>query len=116
MGWTPNHKRIKERYNPTPNAEERRHEERLETLPCFGCGRFGVACHHTMLSFPAKRWRRDHRYQLPLCWVCHQGPRGIHGIGSEAAWLESVRKTEAEAIEFVQRQWEISQEAERRAA
>lgn len=116
MGWTPEHGRIKARYNPKPNAEEKRHEERLETLPCFGCARFGVSCHHTMLKFPAKRWRRDHRYQLPVCWNCHQGPQGIHGIGSEAKWLASIGKTEAEAIAYVQDLWAESEAQERKAA
>jgi hypothetical protein len=90
MGWSPNHKRIREKYNPVPNAEERRHEQRLETLPCIGCGRFGVELHHTMVEFPEKRFRRDHRYQLPVCADCHRGPQGIHGIGSEAKWAETV--------------------------
>jgi hypothetical protein len=116
MGWSPNHNRIKERYNPTPNAAERRHEQHLEMLPCFGCGRFGGRCHHTMLKFPQKRWRRDHRYQLPICDDCHQGPNGIHGIGNEAKWLASIGKTEAEAISEVIGLWEISVELERRAA
>ena len=115
MGYTPDHRRIKARYNPTPNAAERRHELRLETLPCFGCGRFGVSCHHIMLDFPAKRWRRDHRYQLPLCWSCHQGPQGIHGLGSESKWLASMGMTEAEAIAFALDLWDESED-ERKAA
>ena len=86
MGWSPNHKRIKPKYNPQPNAEEERHEQRLRDLPCVGCGRFGVELHHTMLRFAAKRWRRDHRYQIPVCADCHRGADGIHGLGSEALW------------------------------
>lgn len=108
MGWRPDHKRIKPKYSPTPNAEEARHEARLEKLPCYGCGRFGVACHHTLLNFPEKRFRRDHRYQLPVCYDCHQGPQGIHGIGSEATWLESVGKSVDRAIAYMIAQWEIS--------
>ena len=41
-----------------------------------------------MLGFPAKRWRRDHRYQIPVCADCHRGPDGIHGLGSEALWCK----------------------------
>lgn len=115
MGWTPNHGRIKARYNPQPNAAERRHEQRLESLPCFGCGRFGVSCHHTMLDFPAKRWRRDHRFQLPVCPACHQGDEGIHGIGSEKKWLASVGITEAEAIAYMLDLWDESED-ERKVA
>lgn len=115
MGWTPNHGRIKARYNPTPNAEERRHEQRLEGLPCFGCGRFGVEIHHVMTDFPAKRWRRDHRYQLPVCPPCHRGPNGIHGLGSERKWLERMEMTAGEMIAFVIDLWDETQD-ERRVA
>ena len=79
--------RVKPKYNPQPNAGERAHEERLAQYPCIGCGTFArVELHHTLMNFPAKRWRRDHRYQLPVCSDCHRGPQGIHGIGSEAVW------------------------------
>jgi len=101
--------RIKAKYDPKPNAAEKRHEQRLMRMPCFGCGRFGVSCHHTMLKFPAKRWRRDHRFQYPLCHDCHQGDNGIHGIGNERKWLASVGKTEAEAIAYLIAAWEYSQ-------
>ncbi len=116
MSKLPRIGRIKARYNPQPNAAEQRHEKRLETLPCFGCGRFGVSCHHTMLDFPAKRFRRDHRFQLPVCWECHQGPQGIHGIGKEATWLVSIGKTVEDAIEYARRLWAESEQLERRAA
>ena len=86
MGYIVNHRRIKPKYNPRPNAEESRHEQRLREYPCIGCGAWGVELHHTMLSFPGKRWRRDHRFQLPVCASCHRGSNGIHGVGSEAEW------------------------------
>lgn len=116
MGWKTNHKRIKPRYNPVPNAAEARHKERVRALPCFGCGVFGVSAHHTLLTFPGKRWRRDHRCLLPVCWECHQGPDGIHGIGNEVEWLKSVERTEAEAVEYIKRLWAISEDEERKAA
>jgi len=90
MGWKPNHARIKEKYNPKPNAEELRHEERIRQLPCIGCGAWGVELHHTMLDFPGKRFRRDHRYQIPVCPDCHRGRYGIHGIGDEAKWASGI--------------------------
>lgn len=108
MGWRPEHRRMKPKYNPQPNAEESRHEARLEQQPCYGCGRFGVSCHHTLLNFPEKRWRRDHRYQLPVCQDCHQGDNGIHGIGSEEKWLASIGKTPEQAINYMIAQWEMS--------
>lgn len=101
--------RIKPKYNPVPNAAEHRHEQRLMRLPCFGCGRFGVELHHTLLKFQAKRWRRDHRFQLPLCAACHRGPDGIHGIGDEETWLQSVGMTAGEAIAWMLHQWAESE-------
>ena len=65
-----------------------------------------------MLNFPAKRFRRNHRYQLPVCNDCHAGPDGIHGIGSEATWLESMNRTPEEAIAYVLDLRDKSQEAE----
>lgn len=106
-------RRIKERYNPTPNAAEVRHEMRLYALPCIGCGRYGVELHHTMVDFPAKRWRRDHRYQLPVCPECHRGDLGIHGIGSEARWADEMG---LDTAEIAQRLWAESQALEQRAA
>lgn len=88
MGWKPNHGRMKERYNPRPNAEERRHEQRLEQMPCINCGSTPVEVHHLMQDAPGKRWRRDHRFQIPVCADCHRGPNGIHGLGSERGWAE----------------------------
>jgi hypothetical protein len=105
VGWRPNHGRIKPKYNPQPNAEERRHEERLLELPCVGCGRWGVECHHTMLDFPGKRHRRDHRFQVPVCPDCHRGPKGIHGIGNEAKWWASIGWSREKAVHYVEDLW-----------
>ena len=82
------HGRVKEKYSPIPNAQERRHEERLALLPCVGCGGVATCCHHLLSDCEGKRWRRDHRFQLPLCDSCHTGPQGVHGIGSESKWAE----------------------------
>jgi hypothetical protein len=117
MGWKPDHKPIKERYNPKPNAAEQRHEDRVrESESCYGCGRWGVELHHTKLEFEGKRWKRDHRYQLPVCPHCHRGPYGIHGIGSEVAWLEVIGKTEAETVAYMRGLWTASVAREALAA
>lgn len=105
MGWKPNHKPMREKYNPVQNAAEKRHERHVQKQPCFGCGRLGSSAHHTMLEFDGKRWKRDHRWRLPLCWNCHQGPQGVHGLGSERKWLASVERTEGEAIALMARLW-----------
>lgn len=90
MGWKPSHGRMKPKYNPQPNAEEKRHEDRIRQLPCIGCGGHCTELHHLMQPCEGKRWRRDHRFQLPLCSACHRGATGIHGMGSEAGWAEAV--------------------------
>lgn len=94
------HGRIKPKYNPKPNAGERRHADRVRTLPCYGCGVRGRSeSHHILLPAPRKRWRRDHLFQVPVCASCHRGPNGIHGIGCERTWCERNGKdTPAEAV------------------
>lgn len=116
MGWKPDHKRIKATYSPILSAAEKRHEARVQGKACFGCGRYGCSAHHLMLPFPEKRWRRDHRFRLPLCRDCHQGPKGVHGVGSEALWLESIGRTPDEAIDHVLCLWAESEQEERKAA
>jgi len=89
MGVPVNHKRMKQKYSPVMNAAEKRHKAWIKSLPCIGCGAVGRSdAHHTLLSIPGKRWRRDHEFLIPVCWDCHQGPRGIHGIGNELTWCE----------------------------
>ena len=110
MGWKPDHKRMKATYSPYPSASEKRHADRLHASEnCFGCGRWGIETHHLMLPFEGKRWRRDHRFLLPVCASCHRGQNGIHGLGSERKWLLSICKTEADAIAHVQRLWAESE-------
>lgn len=52
-----------------------------------------------MLTFPEKRWRRDHNWLLPVCFTCHSD---IHDrFGDEAKWLESIDETPELAIEYM---------------
>ncbi len=39
------------------------------------------------MKAPGKVRRRDHRFIAPLCGDHHQGDDGVHGLGSEAAFL-----------------------------
>ena len=87
MGAPVNHKRIRERYNPVPNASERRHHARVMERGCLVCQGEAIA-HHILQSSPHKRWRRDHLQVVPLCDACH---RGLHGNGDEIAWQDSFR-------------------------
>lgn len=89
MGAPVNHRRMRPKYSPVMNAAEKRHKARVKSLPCVGCGVVGrTDAHHTLLSIPGKRWRRDHEFLVPVCPDCHQGPNGIHGIGNELTWCE----------------------------
>lgn len=77
--------RIKEKYNPKPNARELRHHIRLCNLPCLACGGAGGVFHHLLSFATGKRWRRDHEFGLPLCDCCH---RSLHAHGDEQEWCD----------------------------
>lgn len=77
--------RIKEKYNPKPNARELRHHIRLCNLPCIACGGAGGVFHHLLSEATGKRWRRDHEYGLPMCDHCHCA---LHAHGDERAWCQ----------------------------
>lgn len=99
MGWSPNHKRIKAKYSPVMTAAEKEHALFVTEQLCFGCGSCPVQAHHTLLSFPEKRWRRDHDWLLPVCYACHTN---IHdNFGDETVWLESIGRTPEEAIAYM---------------
>lgn len=80
---------IRPKYNPTPNARERKfHLWLMDAYPCAcGCGRPATEVHHPLQRHPAQRWRRDHTFVVPLWWECH---REVHRHGSdtfaERAW------------------------------
>ena len=83
------HTRIKPKAKAAPDAEERRHIERVAALGCLVCRR-PAAIHHVMKA-PGKVRRRDHRFVVPLCGEHHQGNEGVHGLGSEALFFERWR-------------------------
>lgn len=78
------HKPIREKYNPTPSAAEKRFHLLMMNMPCDACSYepCGVF-HHLLTDTPEKRWRRDHMMGLPLCDHCH---RDLHASGDEWAW------------------------------
>lgn len=82
----PAHRRQKQAAR-APNAAEKRHMDRLAQWACIACGERPVHLHHVMKA-EGKQMRRDHRYVVPLCPDCHQGPLGVHGLGSEARFEE----------------------------
>jgi hypothetical protein len=66
-------------------SEERSYHGWLASLGCIACGR-PAEVHHVMHA-PCKQKRRDHRFAVPLCAAHHRGKTGVHGLGSEAAFL-----------------------------
>lgn len=79
------HVRIKPKAKSAPDASEREHLSHVASLGCLVCRR-PAAVHHVMRA-PGKVRRRDHRFVAPLCGEHHQGDQGVHGLGSEAAFL-----------------------------
>ncbi len=78
------HKPIREKYNPTPSAAEKRHHLRVMREGCMVCQGEAIA-HHILQDSPYKRWRRDHRQVVPLCDTHH---RELHASGDEIAWQQ----------------------------
>ena len=67
---------------------ERRHLERIKSMPCGVCGAAGLSeAHHQRQG--------DHWTVLPLCHDCHQGwTNGLHGHRS----IWKVRKLDELAV------------------
>lgn len=78
------HGRMKPKATGKTN-EEARHIECVASLGCLICGK-PAEVHHVMHA-PGKATRRDHRFVAPLCPDHHRGNEGVHGLGSEKAFL-----------------------------
>ena len=57
---------------------EKRHLDRVASLPCCLCGDTPVQVHHVRegqgMAQRASNW-----LTVPLCPSCHTGPKGVHG-------------------------------------
>ena len=80
----PTHGRIKPKYNPKPNAAERRYHDEVRKLGCLVCGQMPSIHHVTSKTGP----RRSHYRVVPLCPVHHQGTHGFHGLGSDKLFTD----------------------------
>jgi len=76
----PNHGRIKEKYNPTPNAAQKRFHDYVRAMTCLVCQK-DASIHH-IISNGNQRISKSHWHVTPLCPEHHQGPIGYHGLGS----------------------------------
>jgi hypothetical protein len=84
------------------SALEKKHLDRVGTLPCAVSGKRPVDKHHLMVA-PGKERRRDHRWVVPLHPSLHnQGAESVHMLGSEAKF---------EAHHGLRRGWLIEQAA-----
>ena len=77
-------KPIKDKYHAKPNARELRfHLWLIENVPCVHSDMNAECVHHILQSHPAKRWRRDHEFVVPMTNEAHIA---LHAAGSERAF------------------------------
>jgi len=73
------------------------HMGRIAGMRCVCCKLLGMEqetptyVHHIREG----RVERNDFLTLPLCWGCHQGPRGVHG---DKGWLMQLRMSEYELL------------------
>lgn len=63
---------------------ERRHLDRIKSMPCGVCGAEGPSDAHHIREGQGMGQRAAHWLAIPLCKDCHQGPGGLHG--DRALW------------------------------
>tara|TARA_R110000803_G_scaffold174446_2_gene237052 strand:- start:777 stop:1103 length:327 start_codon:yes stop_codon:yes gene_type:complete len=73
------HGRIKPKWKPTPNTEEKAYHDWLRQLGCVVCQR-EPSIHH-VISDGYKRLSKSHWHCTPLCYDHHQNQEGYHSIG-----------------------------------
>jgi hypothetical protein len=78
--------RIKPKYNPVPNAQEKAYREWVRSFGCLVCGS-DAAIHH-IISNGFIRISKNHWLIAPLCQNHHQGDKGYHGLGSHNKFVE----------------------------
>ena len=59
-------------------SAEKRHLDRVASLPCCLCGESPVQVHHIRHS-QGMAQRASNWLTVPLCPSCHTGPKGVHG-------------------------------------
>lgn len=73
------------------------HMGRIAAMPCICCELLGLEqetptnVHHIREG----RITRCDFLTLPLCWGCHQGPRGVHG---NKGWLSQLCMSEVDLL------------------
>lgn len=84
------HVRMKPRAGAPPTAEERRHIQRVASLPCLVCGAPSTV-HHVTATVHGGRISRSHKRVVPLCPKHHQhdhGPLSVERLSHRGFYLE----------------------------
>ena len=83
-----------------PTAAESAHMGRIKAMPCICCRllmcaqEYGTDVHHIIVNDQP----RNHWLTIPLCWGCHQGPKGVHG---DKTFLRMLKMSEWTLLAFV---------------
>ena len=73
-----------------PTASVKRYWNWLEqTFPLCVCGRLRECFHH-IIHVNWQRITKDDMLVIGLCRECHQGNRGVHALGGEQQYRETV--------------------------
>lgn len=75
-------------------SAERKHLDRIASLPCALCGESPVHVHH-IREGQGMAQRASNWLAVPLCPSCHQGPKGVHG---DQAMLRIMKMTELDLL------------------
>lgn len=84
------HNRMKAKVGAPPTAEERRHIERVASLPCLVCGAPSTV-HHVTATVHGGRISRSHKRVVPLCPKHHQiqhGPLSVEALSHSGFYRE----------------------------
>lgn len=83
-----------------PTEAESAHMGRIKGLACICCTLLRCAqsyptdVHHIIVNDQP----RNHWLTIPLCWSCHQGPKGVHG---DKTFLRILKVTEWTLLAYV---------------
>ena len=92
-------KYLKQPRSKTKTKEEKDHHQKVASLPCIMCGHLQVELHH-IREFTGTGRKESHMDVLPLCFDCHRGDLGFHGLGRKA-WEKMYNITQKELLERV---------------
>ena len=82
-----------------PTKDEKDYLGRVARLGCIVCG--APACVHHIRAGMGMGMRASHYDTIPLCWDHHQGPHGIHTLGTKV-W-QKIYGYERELVERVKK-------------